>query len=116
MGIKEGGPESPEFVNATFYFFDNASSPDVEDLLDEKKQIHIPSRTYTVANWTLDKMNGTLNTSKPLAVVTHGLTGSKRTPWMKPLVKELLVNVRNLSLIILCIFCIVNYIITYFRS
>lgn len=92
MRLEIGGPQSPEEVNATFYFFDNASSTDVDDLLNDTKKIELPEKTWTLENWTLAAMNNTINFEKPLMVVTHGLTGSKRTPWMEPLVLALLEN------------------------
>lgn len=100
MGLEKGGPQPPEVINATFYFFDNASSDEIEKLLDEKRKDRMPEKTWTIANWTLERMNGTLNTSKPLAVLTHGLTGSKRTPWMKPLVQAILTHLECTVLVV----------------
>lgn len=92
MSLQIGGPQSPEEVQATFYFFHNAST-DLDDLLGENETKVIPEKTYTFKNWTLERTKDTLSTDMPLIVVTHGLTGNKRTPWMKPLVKALLENV-----------------------
>lgn len=99
MSLKIGGPESPEELNTTFYFFKNGSQ-DLKALLGENETTVIPERTYTLGNWTLDKTNDTLNTDMPLMVVTHGLTGNKRTPWMLPLVKALLENVNCTVLVV----------------
>ncbi|XP_077536600.1 lipase member H-like [Haemaphysalis longicornis] len=101
MRLSIGGPQPPENISATFYFFDNASSDSIDKLLNEsRKNESIPEMTWTLENWNLTAMNGTLNTSKPLAVVTHGLTGNKRTPWMQPLVKAILQNLNCTVLVV----------------
>lgn len=99
MSLEIGGPQSPEELNTTFYFFRNGSEY-LDDLLNETKSTVIPNRTYTIDNWTLANTSDTLNTEMPLMVVTHGLTGSKRTPWMKPLVQALLENVNCTVLVV----------------
>ncbi|XP_077538183.1 pancreatic lipase-related protein 2-like [Haemaphysalis longicornis] len=100
MRLSIGGPQSPEDINATFYFFDNASSDSIEKLLNASRNDSIPEMTWTLQNWNLTAMNGTLDTSKPLAVVTHGLTGNKRTPWMEPLVRAILQNLNVTVLVV----------------
>lgn len=92
MSLKIGAPQTAEDVNATFYFFNNDSTY-LDDLLNENKTTIIPNKTYTLQNWTLNDTIDVLDTNMPLMVVTHGLTGSKRTPWMMPLVKAFLENV-----------------------
>lgn len=99
MSLQIGGPECPEKLNTTFYFF-NTTSPYVEALLSENETMVIPNQTFTLENWTLEKTQDTLDTQQPLMVVTHGLTGSKRTPWMMPLVKALLENVSCTVLVV----------------
>lgn len=99
MSLKIGGPQSPKEVDATFYFFKNGSE-DLEKLLGENETTVIPKRTYSLENWTFESTKDTLNLNMPLMVVTHGLTGSKRTPWMLPLVKALLENVNCTVLVV----------------
>lgn len=100
MSLKIGGPQSPEEVNTTFYFFKNGSTSELQDLLNETKTTVLPNETYTLANWTSKDLDKCLDTDKKLVVVTHGLTGSKRTPWMLPLVQALLENVNCTVLVV----------------
>lgn len=93
MSLDIGGPQSPEEVNMTFYFFKNGSFSDMQELLNETKTTLLPNKTYTLENWTSQYLEDCIDVNKPLIVVTHGLTGSKRTPWMLPLVDALLENV-----------------------
>lgn len=99
MSLSIGGPQDPKELETTFYFFKNTSFF-IDELLDENKTTVIPNITYTLENWTSDHLTECLDTDKPLMVVTHGLTGSKRTPWMKPLVKALLDNVNCTVLVV----------------
>lgn len=99
MSLKIGGPQYARDVNTTFYFFKNGSDY-LDDLLNENKTKIIPNKTYTLENWTLTSTKDVLNTEFPLMVVTHGLTGSKRTPWMMPLVLALLENVNCTVLVV----------------
>lgn len=99
MSLTIGGPQSPDNLDTTFYFFKNGSAY-IEDLLDENRTDVVPSMTYTLKNWTKEHLRDCLDEDKPLMVVTHGLTGSKRTPWMKPLVRALLDNVNCTVLVV----------------
>lgn len=99
MRLEIGGPQSPEEVNVTFYFFKNGSEY-IDELLNENKTTVIPNQTYTIDNFTLKSKPDILDITKPLTVVTHGLTGSKRTPWMLPLVEALLNNIETTVLVV----------------
>lgn len=99
MSLEIGGPESPEKLDTTFYFFKNGSK-DLEALLRDNETQVMPEKTFTLSNWTSDKLNDCLDLSKPLMVVTHGLTGNKRTQWMLPLVRALLQNVACTVLVV----------------
>lgn len=100
MRLDIGGPQSPEEVGTTFYFFTESSGEDLDELLNENKTTVMPDKTWTLSNWTLQKMREGLDTSKNMTVVTHGLTGSKRTPWMLPLVKAILSNLHGTVLVV----------------
>lgn len=100
MRLKEGGPQSPQDVNTTFYFFNNSTSSDIDDLLNENKTTENPEKTWTLDNWTLESTKGLLDPNNRLTVVTHGLTGSKRTPWMMPLVIAILENLGGTVLVV----------------
>ncbi|KAH9375831.1 hypothetical protein HPB48_004016 [Haemaphysalis longicornis] len=99
MSLAIGGPQSPEDVKTTFYFF-TENSRDLDDLLNENKTTVKPEETWTLDNWTMEAMPEKINTSKMLVVVTHGLTGSKRTPWMLPLVQAILGNLHCTVLVV----------------
>lgn len=79
LGIKEiGGPRSPDQENITFLFFDNISSPGT-----------------VISETTLDDFfkNFHGDISKPLAVIVHGLNGSRHSPWANTLRMALFENV-----------------------
>lgn len=100
MSLQLGGPQAPEKLDTTFYFF-KKGSPYLNDLLNENlTKVLYPNMTYTVNNWTMNSTMDILDTRIPLMVVTHGLTGSKRTPWMLPLVTALLDNVNCTVLVV----------------
>lgn len=99
MSLQIGGPQHPDALDTTFYFFEKGS-PYLKDLLTENLTTVYPNMTYTVKNWTINSTLGILDTGLPLMVVTHGLTGSKRTPWMLPLVTALLDNVNCTVLVV----------------
>lgn len=99
MSLRIGGPQPPNELNTTFYFFNNGSEY-LDALLNESKTTVIPNQTYTLESWTLNSTKDILDLQAPLMVVTHGLTGSKRTPWMMPLVQALLKNVKCTVLVV----------------
>lgn len=80
MSMPYGGPQSPEDVGMTFYYFNNISHHLENPLI------------WTLNNWTLENM--TSPDSIPLIVLTHGFKGGMNvSSWARPLVMALLENV-----------------------